>query len=62
MTMLCVVLLNGVNSLVERASCLVPLVLLLSRIRTVLVSSGGFNVFVEIMSYTKGIFNILQIF
>lgn len=62
MTMLCVVLLNDVNSLVERTSCLVPLVLLLSKIRTVLVSSGGFNVFVEIMSYTKRIFNILQIF
>lgn len=62
MTMLCVVLLNDVNSLVERTSCLVPLVLFLSRIRTVLGSSGGFKILVEIMSYTKRIFNILQIF
>lgn len=62
MTMLCVVLLNDVNSLVERRSCLVSLALFLARTRTVLMCSGGFKILVEITSYTKRIFNILQIF
>lgn len=62
MTVLCAVLLNDVNSLVERRSCLVCLALILSRTRTVLMWSGGSKILVEITSYTKRIFNILQIF